>query len=391
MNFIEQFDKITIDQLRATGATKWAAEDGTIGAFVAEMDFGTAPVVTDALHQAIKDKLFGYMPPGLAAEMKQATSDWVKTHNNWVVDPADIYEIPDVLRGLELAIKYLSRPGSKVIVPTPSYMPFLRVPGELDRELIQVPMHDDDGYYTYDLDALQAAFDDGGNLLILCNPYNPVGRVFSEKEMLDIADLVERNGGKVFSDEIWSPLVYGDQKHISYASINEVTAGHTLTAMSASKAFNLPGLKCAQLIVSNDVDRETFKKEAHFASHGTANFGVAANIAAFREGRPWLDGTLGYLDRNRKALAELVEEHLPGVRYRIPDGAYIGWLDFRDSAAAENPAAFFKQAAGVALTEGTACGETGTGFARFIFATPLPVMEQAFSKMGEALRGKNSK
>lgn len=390
MSFIERFDSITIKDLRKTGASKWTGDERAIGAFVAEMDFGTAPAVIDALHTAIDQGKFGYMPGDLAAGLKQATADWVKVQNRWEVDPEDVFEIPDVLKGLEIAIAHTSKPGSKVIVPTPSYMPFLRVPGEQGRELIQVPMNDDDGYYTFNLDGLQQAFDDGGNLLILCNPYNPVGRVFSREEMLAIADLVERNGGRVFADEIWSPMVFPGQTHLSYASINEVTAGHTITAMSASKMFNLPGLKCAELIVSNDADRQVMKKGGMALTHGTANLGVVANTAAFREGRPWMEGVMGYLDRNRMALAGLVETHLPGVRYQAPEGTYVGWLDFRETAAAENPAAFFQQAAGIRLTEGTACGEAGTGFARFIFATPLPIMEQAFERMGEALRGKNS-
>lgn len=391
MNFIERFDNISVDQLHDSGAMKWALAGDGIGAFVAEMDFGTAPVVTEALHKAIDGSKFGYMPPHLVAEMRAATADWVKLNNRWEVAHADIHPVPDVLHALKLAIDLTSTPGSKVIVPTPSYMPFLRVPQECGRELIEVPLHDDNGHYSFDLDGLQAAFDAGANLLVLCNPFNPVGRVFDEAELLAIAELVERNGGRVFSDEIWSPLIFGKQ-HISYASLNEVTAAHTLSATSASKAFNLPGLKCAQMIVSNDADREAIAKAGHHVvGGGTANLGVVAATAAFAQGRPWLDEVLAYLDRNRLALEGLVTEHLPGVRYRAPDGTYIGWLDFRQTAAAENPAAFFKQAAGVTLTEGTACGEVGTGFARFILATPLPVIEQAFNQMGAALRGKNSR
>ncbi len=391
MNLTERFDRISVEQLHESGALKWALANDGIGAFVAEMDFGTAPVVTRALHEAVDAQKFGYMPPHLVAEMRAATADWLKVNNRWEVALEDIHPVPDVLHVLKLAIDLTTPPGSKVIVPTPSYMPFLRVPGECGRELIEVPLHDDDGHYSFDLEGIDAAFKAGANLLILCNPFNPVGRVLSADEMLAIAEVVERNNGRVFSDEIWSPLIFG-QQHVSYASLNEVTANHSISATSASKAFNLPGLKCAQMIVSNDADRKALAAAGHHVvGGGTANLGVAAAIAAFREGRPWLDEVLAYLDRNRLAMAELVDAHLPGVRYRAPDGTYIGWLDFRETAAADNPAAFFKQAAGVTLTEGTACGVAGTGFARFILATPLPIMEQAVSQMGAALRGKNSR
>lgn len=390
MSLIEQFDRITVAQLQDSGALKWALAGDGIGAFVAEMDFGTAPAVTRALHDAVDAAKFGYMPPHLIAEMRAATASWLKVNNRWDVAHEDIHAVPDVLHVLKLAIDLTTPAGSKVIVPTPSYMPFLRVPGECGRDLIEVPLHDDDGHYSFDLDGIEAAFKQGAKLLVLCNPFNPVGRVLSAAEMLAISEVVERNNGRVFSDEIWSPLIFGKQ-HVSYASLNEVTANHSISATSASKAFNLPGLKCAQMIVSNDADRKALAEAGHHVvGGGTANLGVAAAIAAFTEGRPWLEEVLAYLDRNRLAMADLVAEHLPGVRYRAPDGTYIGWLDFRQTAAADNPAAFFKQAAGVTLTEGTACGVVGAGFARFILATPLPVLEQAISQMGVALRGKNS-
>lgn len=387
----DRFDAISIDQLHDSGALKWAGAGSRIGAFVAEMDFGTAPEVTKSLHDAVDVAKFGYMPPQLMRDMQAATVTWLKINNDWDVAVADVLAVPDVLHAMKLAMDLMIPAGAKVIVPTPSYMPFLRVPGECGRELIEVPLTDVDGSYSFDLDGIDAAFRAGAKLLVLCNPFNPVGRVLTPEEMLAISEVVERHGGRVFSDEIWSPLIF-DKRHVSYASLNEATANHTLTATSASKAFNLPGLKCAQMIVSNDADRAALKAAGHHVvGGGTANLGVVAAIAAFNEGRPWLDEVLAYLDRNRLAMAELVKDHLPGVRYRAPDGTYIGWLDFRDTAAAENPAAFFKQAADVTLTEGTACGVAGTGFARFILATPLPVIEQAISQMGVALRGKNSR
>lgn len=370
--------------MRKTGASKWTA-DGVIGAFVAEMDFGTAPEVVAALHKGIDEGHFGYMPSRLVTDMKDAAVDWIREKHGWEVEAKDVRHVPDVIKSFELSIEHFSKPGSKVIVPTPSYMPFLTVPGALGREVIEVPLAYDNGQFRFDIDALQKAFEDGGDLLVLCNPYNPVGRVFSEEELLEIAELVERNGGRVFSDEIWAPLIFEGHRHISYASLNEVTAAHTLTAISASKAFNLPGLKCAQLVVSNEKDAKVLDALGYGVGRDTSNFGVIGTIAAFREGGEWLAGTLAYLDRNRKAMAELVAEHLPGVRYDVPDGTYVGWLDFRDSAVPDKPGAFFKEHAGVWLTEGTACGKVGEGHARFIMATPLPIMKEAFAKMGKAM------
>lgn len=386
MNFTESSDAITLESLRKTGATKWADAEPTIGAFVAEMDFGIAPVITGALHDAVARGGFGYMPPGLVGELGVATAAMLKTQYGWSVSASDVRVLPDVIKALEVAIDHLSVPGSKVIVPTPSYMPFLSVPPMHGREVIEVPLGTENGRLGYDLEELQRAFDAGGNLVLLCNPYNPVGRVFEREELLAISELVDRNGGRVFADEIWAPLVYPGHTHIPYASISKIAAGHALTAISASKAWNLPGLKCAQAITSNDKDRAIWEKIGHFAGHGASNLGVVANIAAYRSGRPWLEEALGYLDRNRKALGDFVAQELPGVRYSAPEGTYVGWLDFRDTAAADDPAAFFKARAGVGMTQGTACGQVGAGFARFIFGTPLPIMETAIARMGAALR-----
>jgi cystathionine beta-lyase len=266
-------------------------------------------------------------------------------------------------------------------------MPFLTVPPSMGRELIQVPLLSTDDGWSLDLDGLDAAYRAGGHLLILCNPYNPVGKVFTTEELLAVSEVVSRHGGRVFSDEIHSPLVYPGARHVPYASLSDETAAHTVTATSASKAFNLPGLKCAQIILTNDADAEVWERIGFMASHGAANLGVVANTVAFTAGRPWLDEVVGYLDSNRRVLADLVGKHLPGVRYRPPEGTYIGWLDCR-ALDLGVPADFFREHAGVALTDGAACGEAGAGHVRLVFATPRPILEEAVSRMGDALRSR---
>ncbi|GAB3916178.1 hypothetical protein GCM10027613_14060 [Microlunatus endophyticus] len=219
---------------------------------------------------------------------------------------------------------------------------------------------------------------------MLCNPYNPVGRVFGIDELTAISDVVAEHGGRVFSDEIHAPLVYPGAKHVPYASVNEVAASHTVTAISASKAWNLPGLKCAQLIISNDADALAWEDFGQFAGHGTATPGVVANTAAYTSGRPWLDEVVGYLDNNRRLLGELLAEELPMIKYTPPEGTYIGWLDCRDLELGMNPADFFREHAGVALTDGEGCG--APGFVRMIFATPEPILTTAVRQMGAAVR-----
>jgi len=381
----DKFDAIDIETLRRIGGVKWSRFPGTIGAFVAEMDFGVAPPIADALHKAVDDALFGYLPEKLATEMRAACADWQRTTYGWDVEPGRVHPIADVLKGLEVAIEHYSRPGAPVILPTPAYMPFLTVPKALGRGILEVPLRFENGRYTFDLDGLDRAFAAGGSLMILCNPYNPVGRVFERAELEAVAEVVNRHGGRVFSDEIHSPLVYAGAKHIPYASISSTAAGHTLTATSASKAWNLPGLKCAQLILSNDADAALWEKVGPDATHGASNLGVIANTVAYRAGRDWLAEVMGYLEGNRRELAALLTEHLPQVRYQMPEGTYIAWLDCRGLGLNVSPAAFFREKAGVSLTDGATCGGPGDGFVRLIFATPRPILRQAVQQMGAAL------
>jgi cysteine-S-conjugate beta-lyase len=198
--FAEIVDQTTEDELRARGSLKWSkGGPGVIGAFVAEMDFGVAPPIEAALLDVIKRADFGYLSEHAMAEMAVACATWQRDRYGWDVDRGRIRPLPDVITGLAAAITVFSRPGSPVILPTPAYMPFLTLPGSLDRDIIQVPMAAGDGRYALDLDGIDVAFKRGGHLLVLCNPCNPVGRVYGRDELSAVAEVVEANGGRVFA------------------------------------------------------------------------------------------------------------------------------------------------------------------------------------------------
>lgn len=383
-SFASRIDATTIEDLRAIGASKWSDPD-IIGAFVAEMDFGVAPVITEALHASVDEGAFGYTPKKFSTALKQATADRLNSHHGWNTTPENVLPIPDVLKGLEITLEHFTEKGSKVIVCTPAYMPFLMIPPMMEREVIEVPLLNEDGIWKFDLDAIDKAFKDGAECFILCNPYNPIGRVFTREELLELSEVVESNKGRVFSDEIWAPLVFSESTLVPYATVNDVTAAHTITATSASKAFNLPGLKCAELVTSNDVDQAKIDELGGFAGHGTATPGMVANTVAFEKGDEWLADALAYMQTNRDELVDLVAAHLPGVKYTPPEGTYVGWLDFRETGI-EDPAAFFREHAGVGLTDGAMCGEAGKGSVRLIFATPRPILREVVQKMGEAMK-----
>ena len=388
--FAEIADRTTEDELRARGSLKWTkGGPGVIGAFVAEMDFGAAPPIEAALLDAVKRADFGYLTARAVADMADACAAWQRDRYGWDVDPERVRPLPDVITGLAAAITVFSRPGSPVILPTPAYMPFLTVPGSLGREIIQVPMAVDGGRHVLDLDGIDAAFKRGGDLLILCNPANPVGRVYGKAELAAVADVVEANGGRVFADEIHAPLLYPGGTHIPYAALHAAAAGHTVTGTAASKGWNLPGLKCAQLVLSNDRDAATWAERGATFEHGASTPGVQASIAAYRDGGPWLADVVGYLDGSRTYLDDLLHEHLPEVGYRPPEGTYLAWLDCRALLpGVASPADFFLTAARVMLTDGAACGDAGQGHVRLNFATPRPVLAEIVRRMAVAVRSR---
>lgn len=363
------FDTISEESLRARGSLKWTLHgERSLGAFVAEMDFGTAPPIMEALRAGVESMAFGYLPPALVDELAQVFAGWQAERHGWAVSANDVRLLPDVVRGFELAIEHFSRPGSPIVLPTPAYMPFLTVPAGLGREVIEVPMVG----RSMDLDGLDAAFRAGGDLLVLTNPHNPLGRVYSAAELAAVSEVVERNGARVFADEIHAPLVYPGRRHVPYASVSPVAAGHALTATSASKAWNLPGLKCAQLILSNDADRQKWADLGPFAGHGASTLGVLANTVAYREGGPWLAEVLEYLDGSRAYLAELLAD--TGVGYTPPEGTYLAWLDLRALDLGDHPGTVLHERTGVVLTDGPECGVVGAGHARLNFATPRPIL-----------------
>ena len=385
-NLRQVIDATTAAMLRARGSFKWTAPgpDG-FGAAVAEMDFGAAPPIIDALERLSDEAAFGYLPPHLSEELAVVCAEFELRRFGWDLDPTVIHPVPDVIKALEIAITHFSRPGSPVILPTPAYMPFLIVPGLLGREIIQVKMRNDGGFFALDLDAIEDAFRAGGQLVVFCNPYNPLGRVFTLDEMTQLTEVVNRHCGRVFADEVHAPLVYPGQRHIPYASTSDGAASHTLTSTSASKAWNLPGLKCAVVILSNEPDRQHWEEMGVFASHGASNPGVVANIAAFRHGEPWLDEVLAYLDESRQLLGGLLSRKLPTVRYRPPDGTYLAWLDCTALDLAESPGVLVTDRARVSVVDGPAFGAGGAGSFRFNFATPQPLLTEMIERIAAVL------
>jgi cystathionine beta-lyase len=367
----------TIEELRERGSLKWTFYPGDVlAAWVAEMDFGLAPPIAEALHAAVDRGDTGYHTPQAVAAVGEAAAAFWEGRFGWRVNPDAVLAAPDVVEGIKRAIEHLTVPDSPVILHTPVYYPFFSMVERAGRRLIDVPCRPDArGRYRLDLESIDRAFREGAGSLVLCNPWNPTGRSLTAEELEEVIVIAATHGGRVITDEVHAGLTYSGSAHIPAASIDPLTV---ITVTSASKAWNLPGLKCAQVVLTNQQDLARWNEYFTPEKVGVSTFGLIANAAAYAAGGRWLDETMERLESNRALLGELLAAHLPELTYFPPEATYLAWLDFAPYRIAD-PAAFLLDAARVALAEGRPFG--GTGYARLNFATPPAILEKIVTRI----------
>jgi cysteine-S-conjugate beta-lyase len=378
------FDDMTLDRLRARRSTKWAAyPPDVLPAFIAELDVPLAEPVAAALHAAIDDGDTGYAAPG---ELSEAFAEFAAARLGWRLDPRRAFLVPDVIVGIAEALRLFTAPGDGVVINSPVYPPFYAVVREVERSIVDVPLlHDAERGWEIDLAGLERAFAAGARAYVLCSPHNPLGRVFDAATLADIAALAARHGVLVLADEVHAPLTLPGAAFTPFAPIAEA-AGTTAVALhSASKAWNLAGLKCALIVASDERVRETLRRMPLEARYRSGHLGVIASVAAFREGRAWLDALVAHLDRNRRLLAELLARELPAVGYAAPQASFLAWLDCRALGLGDDPAKAFLQRGRVALTSGRDYGPAGIGHARLNMGTSAALLEEAVTRMRRAL------
>ncbi|SRX94233.1 putative aminotransferase [Mycobacterium tuberculosis H37Rv] [Mycobacterium shimoidei] len=380
------FDSLTEEQLRARRTIKWNLfGPDVLALWIAEMDFPTAPVVLDAVRTCVDNEEFGYPPSGEDL-LPNATADWCRRRYGWSIRPESVRIVPDVLKGMQVAINFLTRPESPVVLPVPAYMPFFDVLHVTGRPRVEIRMTQElSGRYVMDLDELDAAFAGGAGSLILCNPNNPLGTAFTADELRAIVDIAARHHARVIADEIHAPLVY-DRAHVPAASVSETAADTVITLLSASKGWNLPGLVCAQVVLTNPGDIDAWDRINMLHTMGVSTVGIRANVAAYSAGAPWLDELLVYLRANRDHLARTLPESVPGLKINSPEATYMSWVDFRALNLPAEPAEYLLSKAKVALSPGIPFGAAvGSGFARLNFATPRAILDRAIEAMAAAL------
>jgi cystathionine beta-lyase len=381
------FDEVDVEALRRRRTVKWSLYGPEVlAAWVAEMDFDVAPPVRAALLEAVDREDFGYVPADLSG-LTTACAAFLASAHGWEVPPTRVFPVADVLTGITGALDVFVPPGAAVVVPTPAYSPFFEIVALGGREVVEVPLVAVDGRPALDLDGISAALAAGAGAVLLCSPHNPTGRVFDVDELRALAEVVERHGARVVADEVHGPLVFPGHRHVPYATVSPAAADHTVTVTSASKAWNLAGLKCAQVVMTNHADAAAWRSLGVFAVAGPTPLGIAASTAAYAEGGTWRAELVTHLDGNRHRLGELLAEHLPEVTYRLPEATFLAWLDC-SGLDVDDPARFFLDHAKVALGDGPPFGRGYQPFVRLNFATSRPLLEQMVGAMAAAVRAR---
>ncbi len=365
-----------IDQARARPGAKWQFHKAEYAAWVADMDFPIAPAIRDRLIEVAATDV-GYPPWGGTRGTSPAVSAFVErmtSRYDWSPRPAWLFELSDVVQGVRVAVHHLTEPGDRVVLHTPAYHPFLDTIESMRRRIVRVPA-------PFDHEALDAALArEPARLMILCHPHNPTGHVFTRPDLEDIAEIAARHDLVVVSDEIHADLVHAPHGHVPFESLGPDVAARTITVTSASKAFNLAGLRWAIMHAGCVAMRSVLQAlPAHYL--GAPNvMAVEATATAWTAGDEWLDAVRGVLDENRHALADLLASHLPGVRYTPPDATYLAWLDCRELGLGDDPAVTFRER-GVELSPGPQFGIEGNGFVRLNFATSPAILAETVAAM----------
>jgi cystathionine beta-lyase len=381
---VDPFDEVSLELLRSRRSAKWERYGpDVLPAWVAEMDFALALPIREVLQHAIARDDTGYAMPG---RLFTAFAGFTASRFGWEVDPAGVRLVADVMSGIAELLRALTEPGDAVVVNPPVYPPFFGVTLSTGRRVVETPLDRGDDGWRLDLDGLEQAFAGGARAYLLCHPHNPTGTSFARAELEAVAELAAAHGVVVIADEVHAPLTLAGARHVPYLSLGGRASEHGISLASASKGWNIAGLKCALIVTASERTRARLAERLpeHLGVHA-GHLGVLASVAAFEHGGEWLDALLRHLDRNRRLLGELLADRLPQVGYLPPQAGYLAWLDCRALGLGDDPAAAFLERGQVALSEGPRFGEQGRGFARLNFGTSSALLEQAVRRMAAAV------
>jgi cysteine-S-conjugate beta-lyase len=373
------FDEITEAALRRRQSAKWRVyAPDVLPVWLAEMDYPIADPIRRVLHAAVDDDDCGYADPrGLGT----AFAPWAKLRWGWDVALDDVHVVADVVTGIGELLRVATKPGEGVVIEPPVYPPFASTIRRLERVVVDAPLLRTHAGFAPDLDAIERAYAGGAKAHLLCSPHNPTGIVYSVAALTRIAELADRYDVLVLADEIHAPLTLPGATHVPFPSVSAAAARRSVVLASASKTWNLAGLKAAMVIASSDEARAVLARLPPDAPYHAGHLGVLAARAAFFEGDAWLASTIAILDRNRALLGELLSKQLPGVAWVPPQAGYLTWLDCSALGLGDDPAHAFLERGKVALSSGPTFGAQGRGFARLNLATTRGLLEEAVRRM----------
>ena len=376
------FDFDTPVNRDGTGSLKWDRYKGRdiIPLWVADMDFRSPPAVVEALKARADHGVFGYTTP--PEELIETIIEMLLREYSWSVEPSWLVWLPGLVTGLNVMCRSMGKDTDEVISAVPVYPPFLSAPELGQKRLITTPLVQEGGRDVFDFDLFEAALTKRTGLFLLCNPHNPVGRVFTREELVRLTEICEKRDVVICSDEIHCDLVLdADKKHIPVATLGEDIARRTVTLMAPSKTYNIPGLGCSFAIIPDPDLRKSFLKAMEGIVPHINTFGYTGALAAYRDGGSWHEELLDYLRTNRDMVSRWVEE-TGGLSMNHVEATYLAWIDMKETGLLD-PVRVFEEA-GVGLSDGAYFGSPG--FVRLNFGCPRSTLIEALERMKKALR-----
>ncbi|WP_110113737.1 MalY/PatB family protein [Bacillus sp. CGMCC 1.16541] len=377
---------------KQTQSVKWDKTETFFGSadvlplWVADMDFLAPPHVLDALQERVKHGVFGYT--AASSETSDALIQWLYKKHQWKVQEESIIYSPGIVFAISMAIQAFTKQGDQVLIQSPVYTPFFEMVKLNERQVVENSLFLKDGHYEIDFADLEQKLANNVTLMILCNPHNPVGRVWTKEELTKITKLCTKHNVLLLSDEIHSDLIYPPYQHIPISSLSEEVSDRIITCVAPSKTFNIPGLQASAIIIPNEELREAYNKQQQKQGFFTLNtFGIVAMEAAYRYGESWLNELLLYLKENVTLVETFIEENLPSLDVIKPEGTYLMWIDCRNlNLTDEQMNDLLLKKGKVAVELGTKYGENGSGFIRLNIACPRSTLLDGLHRIKTALQ-----
>jgi cystathionine beta-lyase len=389
-NFDQIIDRWGTNALKTDALLPRYGNADLIPLWVADMDFLSPPVIAEAIIERARHGIFGYTSSSQA--YYSSIINWIDSQHNWKIQQEWLTFVPGIVKGIAFAIECFTTKKDKIVIQPPVYHPFRIIPTLHRREVVDNPLMLEAGQYKMDLTGLKKAISRKCRILILCNPHNPGGRVWTRQELTDIAEICYDNNILVISDEIHSDLAFVPNKHIPFASVSEKAGQNSITFMAPSKTFNIAGIVSSYSIIPNNQLREKFNKYLESCELNEGHiFAYLAAQAAYEHGKEWLDEVKDYIQKNITFVDEYLKVNIPQIKAMIPEASFLIWLDCRELGLSQNNlVSLFVNDAKLALNDGIMFGAGGEGYMRMNVGTPRTNIEKALDNLKKAVELKQT-